>query len=192
MDSASPAIVVRDLRKVYGNKAAVDGLNLTVPRGCFFGFLGPNGAGKSTTIRMLTGLIPPTSGLIELLGMPMPAQALEIKKSAKIGILLGLQNSEHFRRPEDVDFFRGLGQRVSQLTYNARNLIGNGSTPSGTVAFKASGTVISNCSAIAASNGQATCTTTALAAGSYQITGTYSGDSTYSAGIAGPITQTVK
>jgi membrane dipeptidase len=51
-----------------------------------------------------------------------------VKKSNKIGILLGLQNSDHFRRPDDVDFFRGLGQRVSQLTYNARNLIGNGST----------------------------------------------------------------
>ena len=51
-----------------------------------------------------------------------------VKKSGKIGIMLGLQNSEHFRRPDDVDFFRGLGQRVSQLTYNARNLIGNGST----------------------------------------------------------------
>jgi len=64
--------------------------------------------------------------------------------------------------------------------------------PSGTVAFKAGDTVISNCGAVAASNGQATCTTTALAVGTYQITGTYSGDSTYSAGIAGPITQTVK
>ena len=85
MDSSSAAISVRDLRKVYGAKAAVDGLSLTVPRGCFFGFLGPNGAGKSTTIRMLTGLIPPTSGLIELLGMPMPAQALEIKK--RIGLV---------------------------------------------------------------------------------------------------------
>jgi ABC-2 type transport system ATP-binding protein len=85
MDSTSPAIAVRDLRKVYGNKAAVDGLNLTVPRGCFFGFLGPNGAGKSTTIRMLTGLIPPNSGTIELLGMPMPAQGLEIKK--RIGLV---------------------------------------------------------------------------------------------------------
>jgi ABC-2 type transport system ATP-binding protein len=85
MDSSSPAISVRDLRKVYGNKAAVDGLNLTVPRGCFFGFLGPNGAGKSTTIRMLTGLIPPSSGSIELLGMSMPAQALEIKK--RIGLV---------------------------------------------------------------------------------------------------------
>ncbi len=85
MDHSSPAIAARDLRKVYGNKAAVDGLNLTVPRGCFFGFLGPNGAGKSTTIRMLTGLIPPTSGVIELLGMPMPGQALEIKK--RIGLV---------------------------------------------------------------------------------------------------------
>src|SRR5437016_13330956 len=85
MDSSSPAIAVRDLRKVYGNKAAVDGLSLTVPRGCFFGFLGPNGAGKSTTIRMLTGLIPPNSGSIELLGMPMPEQGLEIKK--RIGLV---------------------------------------------------------------------------------------------------------
>lgn len=51
-----------------------------------------------------------------------------VKKSGKLGVILGLQNSEQFRRPDDVDFFRGLGQRVSQLTYNARNLIGNGST----------------------------------------------------------------
>ncbi|MDQ3754328.1 MAG: dipeptidase [Acidobacteriota bacterium] len=51
-----------------------------------------------------------------------------VNKSGKIGILLGLQNSSQFRTPEDVDFFRGLGQRVSQLTYNARNLIGNGAT----------------------------------------------------------------
>jgi membrane dipeptidase len=51
-----------------------------------------------------------------------------VKLSGKIGILLGLQNSEQFRKPEDVDFFHSLGQRVSQLTYNSRNLIGNGST----------------------------------------------------------------
>jgi membrane dipeptidase len=51
-----------------------------------------------------------------------------VKKSGKLGIILGIQNAEHFRRPDDVDLFRGLGQRVSQLTYNARNLIGNGST----------------------------------------------------------------
>ncbi len=51
-----------------------------------------------------------------------------IKASGKIGIILGLQNSDQFRNPADVDFFRSLGQRVSQLTYNSRNLIGNGST----------------------------------------------------------------
>jgi membrane dipeptidase len=51
-----------------------------------------------------------------------------VKKSGKLGVILGIQNSEHFRRPDDVDLFRGLGQRVSQLTYNSRNLIGNGST----------------------------------------------------------------
>lgn len=56
------------------------------------------------------------------------ADLKRVKKSGKFGIMLGLQNSEHFRRPDDVDFFRGLGQRVSQLTYNTRNLIGNGST----------------------------------------------------------------
>ncbi len=79
------AISVRNLRKVYGHKAAVDGLNLTVPRGCFFGFLGPNGAGKSTTIRMLTGLIPPTDGEIELLGLPMPQHETEIKR--RVGLV---------------------------------------------------------------------------------------------------------
>jgi membrane dipeptidase len=51
-----------------------------------------------------------------------------IKGSGKVGVVLGLQNSEHFRRPDDVNMFYGLGQRISQLTYNARNLIGNGST----------------------------------------------------------------
>src|SRR5438477_11236179 len=81
----APAIEIRNLRKVYGDKAAVDGLTLTVPQGCFFGFLGPNGAGKTTTIRMLMGLAPPTSGTIQLLGLPMPAQSVEIKK--RIGLV---------------------------------------------------------------------------------------------------------
>ncbi len=85
MQEPTPAIAVRDLRKLYEGKAAVDGLTLTVPRGCFFGFLGPNGAGKSTTIRMLTGLIQPNSGSIELLGLPMPEREMEIKK--RIGLV---------------------------------------------------------------------------------------------------------
>jgi len=51
-----------------------------------------------------------------------------VKASKKIAVILGLQNAEHFRRPDDVNFFYNLGQRVSQLTYNSRNLIGNGAT----------------------------------------------------------------
>jgi ABC-2 type transport system ATP-binding protein len=81
----SPAILVRDLRKSYGAKAAVHGLDLEVPRGSFFGFLGPNGAGKSTTIRILTGLIPPDSGHIEILGFHLPDDELEIKR--RIGLV---------------------------------------------------------------------------------------------------------
>jgi ABC-2 type transport system ATP-binding protein len=80
-----PAIQVRDLKKIYSGKAAVDGLTLTVPRGCFFGFLGPNGAGKTTTIKMLMGLAPATSGSIELLGLRMPERALDIKR--QIGLV---------------------------------------------------------------------------------------------------------
>jgi len=97
------AIEVRDLRKVYGDKAAVDGLSITVPRGCFFGFLGPNGAGKTTTIKMLMGLAPPTSGTIQLLGLPMPERALEIKR------LIGLVPDEsllfdHLTGGEFIEF----------------------------------------------------------------------------------------
>jgi ABC-2 type transport system ATP-binding protein len=82
---SAPAILVRDLKKLYGLKAAVDGVNLEVPCGSFFGFLGPNGAGKSTTIRMLTGLIPSDGGSIEILGLPMPERELEIKQ--RIGLV---------------------------------------------------------------------------------------------------------
>jgi len=124
MDSSSPAISVRDLRKIYGNKAAVDGLSLTVPRGCFFGFLGPNGAGKSTTIRMLIGLIPPTSGSIELLGLSMPEQGLEIKK--RIGLVP--DESLLFDRLTGAEFLEFVG-RMYGLTRavareRARGLLG--------------------------------------------------------------------
>ena len=83
--ATAPAILVRGLRKYYGTKAAVDGVDLEVPRGSFFGFLGPNGAGKSTTIRILTGLIPYDSGSVELLGYRLPEQDLEIKR--RIGLV---------------------------------------------------------------------------------------------------------
>jgi membrane dipeptidase len=57
-----------------------------------------------------------------------PADFARVKGSGKLGVLLGLQNAQHFRRPDDVNAFFALGQRVAQLTYNSRNLIGNGST----------------------------------------------------------------
>ena len=57
-----------------------------------------------------------------------PGDLDRVKKSGKVGILIGVQNSEHFRTADDVNYFYGLGQRVSQLTYNSRNLIGDGST----------------------------------------------------------------
>jgi ABC-2 type transport system ATP-binding protein len=85
MTESEPAIRVRDLRKLYGERPAVDGLSFEVPRGCFFGFLGPNGAGKTTTIRMLTGLAPPDSGSIEMLGLASPDRALDIKQ--RIGLV---------------------------------------------------------------------------------------------------------
>jgi ABC-type multidrug transport system ATPase subunit len=106
------AIRTQELRKVYETKAAVDGLDLDVPKGSFFGFLGPNGAGKTTAIRMLMGVAPPTSGSIELLGMPTPANSLLVK--AKIGLvpaesllfdhLTGLEAelAKEINRPSDV------------------------------------------------------------------------------------------
>ncbi len=102
----TPAIAVRELRKVYGSRAAVDGVNLTVPRGSFYGFLGPNGAGKSTTIRMLTGLAEPTSGTIELLGRKMPGESLEIKR--RIGLVP--DDSLLFDRLTGAEFLEFVGR----------------------------------------------------------------------------------
>ncbi|WP_441250670.1 ABC transporter ATP-binding protein [Kitasatospora sp. McL0602] len=62
-------------KRFRGGQLAVDGLDLTVPRGSVFGFLGPNGSGKTTTIRMLMGLIAPSSGTAAVLGVPMPQSA---------------------------------------------------------------------------------------------------------------------
>ena len=112
----SSAIEVRELRKVYGAKAAVDGLSLRVDRGCFFGFLGPNGAGKTTTIRMLMGLAPPTSGSIEILGCQMPEQALAVK--SRIGLVPDdTLLFDHLTGSEFVEFvgrMYGLGLTLSR------------------------------------------------------------------------------
>jgi ABC-2 type transport system ATP-binding protein len=64
------ALATRALTKSYGSRRALDGLDLTVPTGVVYGFLGPNGAGKTTTMRLLTGLLRPDAGTIEMLGRP--------------------------------------------------------------------------------------------------------------------------
>lgn len=67
-------IETKDLCKTYGNRTVVDHLNLCVPRGCVYGFIGPNGAGKSTSMKMLLGLVHPTSGSVQLMGQEMTEQ----------------------------------------------------------------------------------------------------------------------
>ena len=70
MSGSSLALATHALRKSYGSRLALDGLELSVPTGVVYGFLGPNGAGKTTTMRVLTGLIHADGGTIELLGRP--------------------------------------------------------------------------------------------------------------------------
>lgn len=94
--SAAPkAVETFNLVRRFGDFIAVDDLNLTVRRGSFFGFLGPNGAGKSTTIKMLTGLLAPTSGRIRVLGRDIATEPLEVKR--RIGVV-----------PEDLNLFERL------------------------------------------------------------------------------------
>ena len=79
------AISTRGLTRRFGKLTAVQDVNLPVAAGQFFGFLGPNGAGKSTTIRMLTGLLAPTAGSIEILGLDLMANPVEVKR--QIGVV---------------------------------------------------------------------------------------------------------
>ncbi len=83
--ATSDAIVVRGLTKLFRKKPAVDDISFRVKRGRFFGFLGPNGAGKSTTIKMLTGLLRPTAGDIEIEGRRLPGDLLAVKSI--VGVL---------------------------------------------------------------------------------------------------------
>ena len=79
-------IVANSLSKSYGQIIAVDSIDLSVNSGKIFGFLGPNGAGKTTTIKLLTTLIPPTRGTINILGIEATQHPLEVRK--KIGVVL--------------------------------------------------------------------------------------------------------
>lgn len=81
----TPAIDTTALTRRFDDFTAVDNVNLRVDTGQFFGFLGPNGAGKSTTIKMLTGLLAPTSGSIRILGEDLQANSADIKR--QIGVV---------------------------------------------------------------------------------------------------------
>jgi ABC-2 type transport system ATP-binding protein len=83
--TAPPAIVARGLTRRFGRITAVDGVDLTIPKGGIYGFLGPNGSGKSTTIRLLCGLLEPSAGTVEVLGHRMPRDAERLRR--KLGYM---------------------------------------------------------------------------------------------------------
>src|SRR6202795_1547322 len=100
------AIVTEKLTRRFGALAAVDNVDLQVAAGQFFGFLGPNGAGKSTTIKILTGLLAPTSGRMQLLGLDFSSNAMEVKR--QIGVVpegMGL-----FERLTGAEYLRFVGR----------------------------------------------------------------------------------
>ena len=82
---AAPAISTEHLTRRFGELVAVQDVNLRVAPGQFFGFLGPNGAGKSTTIKMLTGLLAPSSGRMQILGIDLAQDSVEVKR--QIGVV---------------------------------------------------------------------------------------------------------
>ncbi|MFB3882362.1 MAG: ABC transporter ATP-binding protein [Armatimonadota bacterium] len=98
LELGTDAVVATKLTKRFGEVTAVDGIDLAVAEGEFFGFLGPNGAGKSTTIKMLCGLLRPTAGAIRIAGYDAQTQPLEVKR--RIGVLL-----------EDVNLYERLTGR---------------------------------------------------------------------------------
>jgi ABC-2 type transport system ATP-binding protein len=97
------AIVTEKLTRRFGGLTAVDGVDLRVAAGQFFGFLGPNGAGKSTTIKMLTGLLAPSSGRATLLGIDFTAHPVDVKR--QIGVVPeGMGLFERLTGPEYLQF----------------------------------------------------------------------------------------
>ena len=74
------AIQTRGMPRSFGDFKAVDGLDLEIKTGTIYGFLGPNGCGKSTSIRMLTGLLRPSEGDIEVLGHSLPSEAKQVRR----------------------------------------------------------------------------------------------------------------
>lgn len=117
MVTATQALVVRGLRKSYGDVMAVDGLDLDVAAGECFGLLGPNGAGKTTTIEICEGLLERDSGEVALLGMTWESDAGRLKE--KLGISLqDTQLSEKLTVHETLKLFRSfykVGRDVDEV-----------------------------------------------------------------------------
>lgn len=99
--SGDIAIRTHNLTRRFGTLVAVDGVNLIVPRAHIYGFLGPNGSGKSTTIRMLCGLLKPSEGEAEVLGLNIPREAEALKR--KIGYM-----TQRFSLYEDLSIIENL------------------------------------------------------------------------------------
>ena len=116
--AATPAIAVRDLRKIYDGRAAVDGLSLTVPRGSFFGFLGPNGAGKTTTIRMIGTLVGIGSGSVSVNGLDVATNPDAVRQTSGLltdarGLYTRMTAHENIRYYSDL---RGIDPAKSEAT----------------------------------------------------------------------------
>jgi ABC-2 type transport system ATP-binding protein len=106
VDTSTPAIAIADLRKSFGTAEALSGVTLEVRRGEVFGYVGPNGAGKTTTLKILAGLIRPTSGGVRVAGVDVLERPLEAK--ARVGYV-----------PESGALFEKLSAR-EYLTLTAR------------------------------------------------------------------------
>src|SRR5512137_1798183 len=105
------AIRTDDLARHFGATRAVDGISFEVPRGIVFGFLGPNGSGKTTTIRLLLGLLEPSGGAAEVLGLDVRRQAEAIRTRA--GALL--EHTGLYERLSALDNLDYYG-RIARLT----------------------------------------------------------------------------
>lgn len=138
MDDREPSIIVDDLVKKFGDFTAVDGISFSLGPGDIFGFLGPNGSGKSTTIRMLTGILTPTSGTARVLGYDVRRDPESIRQrigymSQKFSLYEDLTVSENLefyggvygvtgarfvRRKEEIVEMAGLLGRENELAGN--------------------------------------------------------------------------
>lgn len=101
--SRLPAVEIQGLYKLYGRLVAVEDVSLTMHRGEAFGFLGPNGAGKSTVVKILTGLVMPTSGMVRVLGHPVS----HLESRRRIGYLPELPNFHRWLRASEFLAFHG-------------------------------------------------------------------------------------